>query len=55
MDELNHSDASAVTFASLSKDQTRFIEDRRATEQTISQTTKPCPNCGKNIEKNGGW
>ncbi|KAH7304021.1 hypothetical protein B0I35DRAFT_363897 [Stachybotrys elegans] len=48
-------DASPVTFASLSKDQTRVIEERRATEQVIKQTTKPCPNCGRNIEKNGGW
>ncbi|KEY72511.1 hypothetical protein S7711_09462 [Stachybotrys chartarum IBT 7711] len=53
-DQSIRSDAFTLTFASLSKDQTQFIEDRRATEQTIKQTTKPCPNCGRNIEKNGG-
>lgn len=40
---------------SLSEDSMRKIEERRATEETIKQTTKRCPNCGRNIEKNGGW
>ncbi|KAI9151303.1 Maltose O-acetyltransferase [Paramyrothecium foliicola] len=49
------SHASALTAASLTEDLLRAIEDERATQSTIKSTTKPCPRCGKNIEKNGGW
>lgn len=27
----------------------------RASKETIDRTTKPCPNCAWNIEKDGGW
>ncbi|KAK4031854.1 hypothetical protein C8A01DRAFT_51204 [Parachaetomium inaequale] len=30
-------------------------EELRASKDTIDQTTKPCPRCSWNIEKNGGW
>lgn len=30
-------------------------QELRATKETINRTTKPCPKCGCNIEKNGGW
>ncbi|GAB1312319.1 hypothetical protein MFIFM68171_02529 [Madurella fahalii] len=29
--------------------------DLKASEETIKQISKPCPGCGRSIEKNGGW
>jgi hypothetical protein len=33
----------------------RRAHELRASKETIDQTTKPCPKCSWNIEKNGGW
>ncbi|KAK4130247.1 hypothetical protein BT67DRAFT_391613 [Trichocladium antarcticum] len=30
-------------------------QELRASKETIDRTTKPCPGCGWDIEKNGGW
>ncbi|KAK4455276.1 hypothetical protein QBC34DRAFT_340699 [Podospora aff. communis PSN243] len=29
--------------------------DSKASEETINKISKPCPGCGRSIEKNGGW
>jgi hypothetical protein len=33
----------------------RRARELRASKETIERTTKPCPKCKWNIEKNGGW
>jgi len=33
----------------------RRAEELRASEEEIKKISKPCPNCARNIEKNGGW
>lgn len=33
----------------------RRAEELRASEEAIKKISKPCPNCARNIEKNGGW
>jgi hypothetical protein len=33
----------------------RRAQELRASKETIERTTKPCPKCKWNIEKNGGW
>jgi hypothetical protein len=30
-------------------------QDESASQSTVQRTTKPCPNCKRPIEKNGGW
>lgn len=35
--------------------QRKMARELRATKNIIKNTTKPCPGCKCNIEKNGGW
>ncbi|KAK3400231.1 hypothetical protein B0T20DRAFT_496623 [Sordaria brevicollis] len=32
----------------------RQLEENKKSEEKVAQTSKPCPSCGRNIEKNGG-
>ena len=29
--------------------------EEKMSEQAVGKTSKPCPNCQRPIEKNGGW
>lgn len=46
---------SALETAVTTAQRLRTIENERASVSTIISTTKPCPSCRRNIEKNGGW
>jgi hypothetical protein len=35
--------------------QAKRARELQATKNLIKKTTKPCPGCKWNIEKNGGW
>ncbi|KAJ4419912.1 hypothetical protein N0V85_000799 [Neurospora sp. IMI 360204] len=37
------------------KQHLRQEEENKQSEKMIALTSKPCPSCGRNIEKNGGW
>jgi hypothetical protein len=37
------------------KQHLRQEEENKQSEKIIALMSKPCPSCGRNIEKTGGW